>query len=504
MTLRTVLTHALVAVLAIVVGWGWSFSSPIASAPDDDFHLASIWCPPPVESSGCAWRAGPNGKAVTVTVPRAVAQTAVCFAYHDDRSGACTLRIGTDMVETERFDYGLYPGTYYQIMHVFVTSRVTRSVLTMRMVNVLIAVLMLVGLSLVASAALRPVIGLGVLSTVVPLGLFTIASTNPSSWAVSGIAATALGLLVALNSDTWPRRGISAGIAVLGAVLAAMARTDSAVFLAIILLSVAVLYFTKILRSPWAWPVLAAIAVAGLWASQHGSQSSLAEFGSHSTLDRLHLLEYNALEVASIPVGVFGTWYLGWLDTPMPASVYVSGLVAAVIVTAVGLRSMSWQKAVALAIPVAASVALPLYVLNRSGDYVGTQVQPRYVLASVMIALIILMLHRSTRRAVRPSLTQAIVVGALLALAQGVAIWANVRRYTTGVDVFTINLNNGVEWWWPTGPGPMATVMITALAFAALIGIVLWQARSPWHAPRPVPNAVPAAEDHADVPGEAD
>ena len=476
-TARTVLTHVLVAFLALVVGWGWSFSSPIASAPDDDFHLASIWCPPPVESSGCGWQAAPNGKAKTVTVPRAVAESAACYAHDSATSGSCTDRIGTDLVQTTRFDYGLYPGLYYRIMHVLVTSHITSAVLTMRMVNVLIAVLMLVGVSLVASARLRPIIGVGVLGSVVPLGLFTIASTNPSSWAFSGIAATAVGLLVALDAETWPRRGVAAGIGVLGAVLAAMARTDSAVFLAVILLSVAVLHFQKLLRSPWIWPVLGVVALAGIWASQHGSQSTLNEFGSHSTLNRLQLFEYNALEVASIPIGIFGTWALGWLDTPMPASVHVSALVAAAIVTAVGLTSMSWRKAVAVALPVFAAVALPLYVLNRVGDFVGTQVQPRYVLPAVMITLIVLMLDRSTQRAVQPSTAQAAVVWGLLTLAQGVALWAEIRRYTTGLDVFVMNPDNGVEWWWAAGPHPLATLVITSLAFSALLGLVLGQSR---------------------------
>jgi len=66
----------------------------------------------------------------------------------------------------------------------------------------------------------------------------------------------------------------------------------------------------------------------------------------------------------------------------------------------------------------------------------------------------------------------------LLVLAQTVAIWAEIRRYTTGVDVFVANLDNSVEWWWHMGPRPMLTVVITSLAFAALLGAVLWQVHS--------------------------
>ena len=34
-------------------GTAWAWSSAIGSSPDDDYHLASAWCPPPLDSSGC-------------------------------------------------------------------------------------------------------------------------------------------------------------------------------------------------------------------------------------------------------------------------------------------------------------------------------------------------------------------------------------------------------------------------------------------------------------------
>lgn len=50
---RRVVSVVVGVLAALLAGLAWAASSPPGSSPDEDFHLASIWCPPPVESSGC-------------------------------------------------------------------------------------------------------------------------------------------------------------------------------------------------------------------------------------------------------------------------------------------------------------------------------------------------------------------------------------------------------------------------------------------------------------------
>ena len=38
---------------ALILGLSWSLASAPASSPDDDFHLASIWCAWGAEASDC-------------------------------------------------------------------------------------------------------------------------------------------------------------------------------------------------------------------------------------------------------------------------------------------------------------------------------------------------------------------------------------------------------------------------------------------------------------------
>ncbi len=117
------------------------------SSPDDDYHLASIWCPPPVQTSGCAWTQANDGSAEAVSVPFRVAWPA-CFAFHPAESAMCTDALTPGMTWTPRFDRGGYPGPYYHVMHVFTSDHVGQSVVVMRLFNVLIAVLLLGGASL--------------------------------------------------------------------------------------------------------------------------------------------------------------------------------------------------------------------------------------------------------------------------------------------------------------------------------------------------------------------
>lgn len=475
MVSRSVLRHVALGLVAVVAGWAWAWSSPPGSSPDDDYHLASIWCPPPVQSSGCAWTMGNDGTPDNVSVPTRIAST-TCYVMQPAESGFCTDTLGLGMSWTPRFDKGGYPGPYYRIMHVFVTSHVAASVVLMRVVNVLIAVALLAAASWAITPRLRPLVGIGITASIVPLGCFLIASVNPSSWAITGIAATTVGLIAALTGETLPRRVTGATVAVLGALVAAVARTDSGLFLAMVLFSVVVMFFDKARHSRWwFWAVCGAIAVAGVWAMTHGSQAQLQGFGMVARERSWTLLAHNIIDVVSIPIGVYGvTWGLGWFDTIEPAFVGFPALAVAVSIATLGIASLSWRKAIAMVAPLVGALVLPLVLLYRAGDVVGETVQPRYVLPAVILITVLLLTSRSGDRVIHFGVAQSVAAVVLLSGAQALALWTNIRRYVTGMDSWGLNLDAGVEWWWPAGPRPMLTFLIGAFAFAALLVGVWW------------------------------
>jgi hypothetical protein len=166
-------------VAAITAGFAWAISSPPGSSPDEDYHLASIWCPPPVESSGCKVQTAPDGKTAIVVNAR-VFSAAVCYAFHPETSGKCVFGVPTNLVLDERFDRGEYPGGYYRVMHLFVVSDPYTTTYVIREVNVVLTALLGFLLVLAAAPPTRRLMAYTVASTYVPMGMFLVASINPS------------------------------------------------------------------------------------------------------------------------------------------------------------------------------------------------------------------------------------------------------------------------------------------------------------------------------------
>jgi hypothetical protein len=61
----------------------------------------------------------------------------------------------------------------------------------------------------------------------------------------------------------------------------------------------------------------------------------------------------------------------------------------------------------------------------------------------------------------------------LLAAANSIAMYSNIRRYVTGFDVQHLSLDAGAQWWWTGFPiGPTALWLIGSAAFAGAVTIL--------------------------------
>ena len=131
---------------------------------------------------------------------------------------------------TDRWDDGNYPWGYYQFHHHFIAHDAGRAGVTMRLINVGIAIVLIGAIGALMPSAMRRGYVLAILAAWTPMGIYFIASTNPSSWAFTGVFAFAAGLWSATQSYGW-RRWSLLGAAALGAVLSCTSRGDSAFFL---------------------------------------------------------------------------------------------------------------------------------------------------------------------------------------------------------------------------------------------------------------------------------
>ncbi len=158
-TQRRLLTWhgAILVICASIVLSTWALASPPGSSPDDEFHLASIWCATGVGSTTC-----PQENDGEVLLPKAIAvapgQGKPCFVPYPDTSGLCLFTGNTNELvphSEDRINSGAYPPVYYRVMHGWVSSHAVASATLMRLFNGALAVALLFATLAIARPATR-------------------------------------------------------------------------------------------------------------------------------------------------------------------------------------------------------------------------------------------------------------------------------------------------------------------------------------------------------------
>lgn len=381
---------ALIALLVAMTGISWAVSSPVGASPDDDYHLGAIWCPPPVDSTGCRITTIDGKKAVGV--PQSLEKKNVtCYAFDHDNSAACTLAFSDEAPgATLRWDDGNYPWGYYQFHHLLVGSDTARSVLAMRLVNTMITLALMGAILLLADAALRLSLGVALVTGWVPMGLYFITSLNPSSWALTGTLAFTAGLLGASRSSGWRRWGLDA-CAAAGAVLACTSRGDSAFYM--LVCTVALAFAVPWSRSLAREAVLAAVASgAGTWIMAHTKVAGLNLAGEveNNGLSTLSIAWMNIKALPDYLKGFTGHGIgPGWNDVSYGGTVErLAGLVVVVVLVA-GAWRMSWRRFLSTGAVMGAICGVPV-VIGIRGHFSNVEFyQPRYMLPLFAVAVLL-------------------------------------------------------------------------------------------------------------------
>ncbi len=507
---RTLVAVLILVAAVIAASLAWVVASPVGSSPDEDFHVGAMWCPPPVDETGCQISTKDGEKAVMV--PQSLAEEYVtCYAFDHDNSALCTLNASDEeLVPTLRWDDGNYPWGYYQFAHLFVQRSTSHAVLALRTVNTLLAIGLIGAIIALADSGLRRAISVAVTVAWLPMGFYFVASMNPSSWAMTGTCAFAAGLLAATRS-VGPRRAGLIACALAGAVLACTSRGDSAFFIFVV--TVALAFAVPLSRRIIPEAILACVAsVVGIWVMARTNVAA-SYLGASNELVEYSLTHIAWLNVSSLPKYLSGfVGYLmgpGWNDVSYRGSVSYGASVVVAAALCWSLRSLSRRKALS-AITVAGAITGVPVVIGLRGHFNNVLTyQPRYMLP-LFVVFALMLLAPSPARADnegRPAGSEAFrlprsiagrvgtgLVAALWALTNARALYLVIERYAFGrtqhgypFDLATRNLSAGNEWWWPTAPiGPMAVWILGAVAGAIAIGLAvfLWQ-RSPETQPEP-------------------
>ena len=472
-------------ILAMLTLGVWAFASPVGAGPDDDYHLASVWC-----ARGGTEACGPGDDERSRDMSKAF-RNSVCFARDQVESAQCQEEKGLNLdgprhVSKRGNFKGDYPAPYYSTMRVFAGDDLVQSALTMRVVNAAIFVALGTLLGWLLLPSRRQTLYWGWLVTMLPLGVFIVASNNPSGWTVTGVGTAFMAALGWFEARDWRRWPLGA-IYVVAVLMAAGSRADGSIYVvgASAVAGILTLHrhrswlrkaFLPFMGSLLALVLYRTAAIAD--SAARGSGSGSKGSGGGATVSEpdggVGLALYNLLQLPDLWTGVWGTWGLGWLDTPVPAVVPWSLVSVFAVVLFVGAARLVMRKAIAASGVLLVLIVLPVYVLTRSGNTVGEVVQPRYFLPLIVLLAMVLLTATPGARALTLTRIQTAVIFACLGGAHSLALQVNIRRYVTGTDVQGLNLDAGAEWWWDGALlGPTATWALGSAAFAGLLAL-LW------------------------------
>lgn len=444
----------------------WALASPLGASPDEDYHLPSSWCGHGPVSGICETGSSPE----TVRVPYAIVAASACFAFHSETPASCTSDLPSDPVETARSNTSrAYPPVYYWITSWLVNDDVVGSLHRIRAMNALVFVGLVGATAWLVGMAGRARLMWALLLTLVPLGMFLIPSANPSSWAIASAATVFLASWSFLTENSRRRRIWLGVLTIVGALIGAGARSDSAIF-NVIAVSAALIT---------SWPVVAkhrdrimlplvimALSVGLFFSATQGS----ADLGANShpptsLAQALQLAMANLVSMPALWIGALGQTGLGWLDTPMPGIVWVGTSFAVFGVLFASLTALTRRTGLAMALVTVALIAIPLYVLVRNGNLVGTNVQPRYIYPLIILLVTIAVSALAERPRLSPF--PLWLIAGLITVGNSVAIHANMQRYVFGTSRPAINLDANPSWWWSSGPSAMTVWLVATVAFAA-------------------------------------
>jgi hypothetical protein len=449
----------------------WAFASPLGATPDENFHMASIWCADGERDGACLV----NDDETVWAVPEALPMQ-VCYAF--DPTIAATCQPEVEEVGAERYQVtavgnfgeraGEYPGLFYQVMNQFVGPDVERSILVMRLVNAALFTALAGVVYAFSSARARRGLVATTAITVVPLGAFLIPSINPSGWTIGSAYLLFFALYGAVRSRSRTALAVLVPAAIVAFAMGVGSRADGSVYAGLAVV-VATMLGLRAERPTWrtllrlALPAAMLVIALKVFFSVGSGAVHVAEEGRNSAWTLIDLF----MEVFQYIPGSLGWFALGWGDTTMPTMVWVLVSAACAGVVFVGLAGLGRRRLLTTLVATGALLMVPTYIAATSW-VAGAALQARYVFPMLIIAVAVATLVTETRGLSLTAPQRWLVVGAISA-AGPAAIYTNLRRYVTGNDVEALRLTPA-EWWWPDAiVSPEVLCVISAVALATAL-----------------------------------
>lgn len=460
----------------------WSFASPPGSAPDDDFHLPSIWCSHGKVEDICDPEFEGDGFGKT---PTPLSPSAICFAFKSEVSASCqSLMFSWDdksLQGSRTNENGRFPNGFYWTLNLLIGENNLISAISMRIFNGLIATLLLISTFLISNSRIKIALVSSWIAVIVPLSIFTIASTNPSSWSIIGLGTFWAALYTFLNSDrTFIFNIFTSSVVICSSLLAIQSRSEASPYILLSIILVLLISEKRFIFKTKRWKLILPILIfIYSFFSFITTPSTLGwSTGLPGGDPNRNMSELWFRNISDWPVfvtGSLGGWPLGWLDVPMPTIVYFFTMIIFIGLLFTGILVSNFWKTLSLLIIISLLIILPLRILALGKNYVGENVQPRYFLPLLFLLIAFSMFIPPNSTTILLSSAQLTLIFFSSLIAHAFALHYTLRRYITGSDVIDWNLNKNVEWWWSFMPSPMLSWIIGVVGFSLAVLVGLYQ-----------------------------
>ena len=463
---RKIRSGMVYAILNFLLLTGWSLASPPGSSPDEDLHLSSVWYlakyPKVID---------PAHPLRDDKIPLRITDSGKCYFNNPNTTSICETDNSLSDVSYSRVlnGLGLSPKYYDFLSNFVLPTRIEQSTLLLRIVNSLIASIALFIVVLLTPRSIYIPVLVSWLIANIPLGFFILSSVNPSSWSyIFSFIFLPLTYKV-LSKDRKPNSiAITFTFLVFAFLLAREARFDTLLFGLIFTISLLPMVFNyeQMNKKIKTLINLLTLVMALLLSLAIWNRSKLVNFRDVKTSNW-----ENLTGVPSLITGVFGGWGLGSLETVMPAIVFIGSFVTVISVIFTSLRKINISELTSVILLTFFAFIVPLFVLINSNLRVGEWFQPRYILPIfyVLIALNLILIFKTL--AIRKLLIYINFLFLISTITFITALHTVYRRYTVGLDNYSLIFREPDSWWWDFNhlPSPIITYTITVVIF-----IIFW------------------------------
>jgi hypothetical protein len=468
------IVQAMVALLITMVCW--SLSNPPGSTPDEWFQLGSIWCANGIDDKHCL-ELYPGGEKSPYATGLADIDSQSCLVDTRSAIQRCSeVQFGIHL----RAESG-YPVWYYRFMNLFVPIGNSLSVLTMRMMNSLIAVGFLFLQLQLCDRRKKISILTAFTFTLFPMAIFLLSSIHPSGWALTGVANGWLFLLTAISKPKL--RPLHIRLAWIGWIVCGLMTMASRYeaflyFAASNLIAIAATYPpTRWLRWKIILPTTATLVLGGIailrlneiasWALKfpfqpQPGQNKNAEWISHWVL-----------QLIAVPVESLGTGLIGQRPLIIPHVVWIVGIALLGGVLLFSFIKTSVSQLVAFC---GSLIMLAFIVLSFSGrlerDFFN--LSGRYIIPLVpFIVGLCIYLSKSPVQLMEIRRLRILAI-VLLSVTHAIALHSVVETYVDGQSFAFLPISVGESgWWWIGLPfGPNFIVLVGTLSFAKFLTLI--------------------------------